>query len=163
MRNSHIAVLTLAAMALLSAACTNAYERSTYRNVGPEGWIYSDTVVLEADPHPAMIQASDKLLVAPKQHRDLVAVVRHTNGYEYNNIWIELTYWLPDTMRVDTFDVRLADDIGHWYGTGVGVGYQRADTLLRNVPLREDKPVLLRHIMRCDTLRNIEQAGIVVL
>lgn len=115
-------MLTLTVLVTLSVACTGKYERSRYHNVGSYGWIYSDTLVLEADPHPAMIQASDEILDAPRRMRDLVAVVRHTNGYEYNNIWIEVTYWLPDTMRVDTFDVRLADDIGHWHGTGVGVG-----------------------------------------
>lgn len=163
MLNRNIPVAILAATSLLFAACNTAYERSTYHNVSADGWLYSDTVTLDANPHPAMLQAGDAELDVPKDLHDLVAVVRHTNGYEFNNIWVELTYWLPDTMRVDTFDVRLADDIGHWYGTGVGVGYQRADTLLRQVPLRDDKPILLRHIMRSDTLQNIEQVGIVVM
>ncbi len=162
MRNSFI-IMALTAAALLTASCSSRYERSTYYNVGHDGWIFSDTVVLDANPHPAMLKAGETHLDVPNTMRDVVAVVRHTNGYEFNNIWIELTYWLPDTMRVDTFDVRLADDIGHWYGNGVGVGYQRADTLLKQIPLREDKQVLMRHIMRNDTLQNIEQVGIVVL
>lgn len=163
MRSNNIFRAAAFAVAIAAASCNHTYERSTYHNVGAQGWMYSDTVELVADPHPAMLQAGEADLDVPKNLRNLVAVVRHTNAYEYNNIWVELTYWLPDTMRVDTFDVRLADDIGHWYGSGVGVGYQRADTLLRQVPLREDKSVLLRHIMRSDTLQNIEQVGIVVL
>ncbi len=162
MRNSTIIAASLIVMAM-AAACNSKYERSTYHNVGPDGWRYSDTVVLEASSHPATIRAGEAQPDVPATLRDVMVVVRHTNGYAYNNIWVELTYSLPDTLRVDTFNVRLADDIGHWYGTGVGVGYQRADTLLHQLPLREDKPILLRHIMRSDTLQYIEQAGIVVL
>ncbi|MBD5234393.1 MAG: gliding motility lipoprotein GldH [Bacteroidales bacterium] len=94
----------------------------------------------------------------------LMLSLRHTAGYAYSNIWLELGY--PDsdtTVRTDTFCVVLADKYGRWRGRGTGPSIQLTDTLLKDFTLRRGSTLTLRHIMRMDTLPGIEQAGIVYL
>lgn len=94
----------------------------------------------------------------------LILSLRHTAGYEYSNIWLELSYPLTDsTTAADTFNIVLADNFGHWLGRGIGPSVQITDTLSTDFTVRRGETVTLRHIMRMDTLRNIEQVGIVFL
>lgn len=94
----------------------------------------------------------------------LLLSMRHTSGYEYGNIWLELSYPVNDsTVRADTFNIVLADDYGHWLGRGLGPSVQVTDTLSRNFTIRKGETITLRHIMRTDTLSDIEQVGIVFL
>ena len=66
-------------------------------------------------------------------------------------------------MRRDTINVPLADDFGRWYGRGVGVSFATIDTLPGSYTLLRQRPVYVRHIMRCDTLGDIEQIGLVFI
>lgn len=91
----------------------------------------------------------------------LALAVRHTNGYPYSNLWLEITIPQADTALVDTVDIRLADPFGQWYGTGIGVSYQRVDTVYPHINILPGAPVTLRHIMRVDTLAEIEQIGLI--
>ncbi len=95
---------------------------------------------------------------------DLLLTLRHTHGYEYSNIWLELCYDLSDsTVHKDTLNIVLADVYGHWRGSGPGNTFCVTDTVLHNVPLHRHQRIGLRHIMRIDTLQNIEQIGITYL
>ncbi|MDE6206486.1 MAG: gliding motility lipoprotein GldH [Muribaculaceae bacterium] len=89
----------------------------------------------------------------------LLLTVRHTAGYEYANLWLELTTDL-DHSAPDTINLRLADDYGRWLGKGSGPSVQIVDTLARPVSLRRGQRLRLRHIMRTDSLQGIELAGI---
>ncbi len=94
----------------------------------------------------------------------LMLSLRHTAGYAYSNIWLELGY--PDsdsTLRTDTFCIVLADNFGRWRGHGTGPSVQLTDTLIKDFTLRRGSEITLRHIMRTDTLSDIEQAGIIYL
>lgn len=142
------------AMALLWS-CAGDAERGCFKSVGADGWQYLDTVALAPDTIDADTIA---------RPASIAVDVRHTAGYAYSNIWLELTYTpLGRDERCDTFDMRLADPMGRWLGKGLGVGYQKVDTLVRNTVLDPRKPVTLRHVMRADTLAGIEQAGIIVI
>lgn len=143
-------------IAILTAwlvACDN--EQGQYHSVGAHGWAYADTLIFT----PKQKGEQDTL---PYEIKSLAVAIRHTNAYEYSNIWIEVTTPQPDTLMVDTFNIKLADIYGHWYGNGIGVGYQCVDTLMHNFSIEPGKPILLRHIMRADTLPGIEQAGIII-
>lgn len=146
-----IAIIMLLMVAAFVAGCSGRSECGHFERVGSHGWAYADTICLMPDT-----VALDSALC------DVAVTVRHTNGYEYSNLWIELTTVQADSVCRDTFDIRLADEIGHWYGSGIGVGYQKVDTLLRRVALDMSRPVMLRHIMRVDTLAGIEQLGIII-
>ena len=90
--------------------------------------------------------------------------MRHTNGYLYSNLWLELATPVPgtDSMRLDTVNIPLADVYGKWYGRGVGVSYVAVDTLAGTYGYDSARPARLRHIMRVDTLPDVEQIGLIL-
>ncbi len=90
-------------------------------------------------------------------------VIRHTASYPYSNVWLEVSYPAADSISPDTLNMVLADDYGNWLGRGLGLSFQRVDTLPHTVKLTSPASVSLRHIMRTDRLTDIEQAGLIML
>lgn len=134
---------------LLAASCSVPPERSAYESMPPRGWDYTDTVALAPDT-AASASATGRVAVA----------VRHRADLEWANVWVELTYTAADTARRDTVSLRLADDRGRWLGSGVGVAFQRVDTIA-GVRARADRPIYVRHVMRPDQVEGIEQVGVI--
>jgi gliding motility-associated lipoprotein GldH len=143
--------------AVMLASCLSpGTDPGNFATIGGRGWGYGDTLTFA----PNYVEADSGEQPAVEHFNDLALTVVHTNSYEWANLWLEVKYRDADTVRADTFDVTLADHLGRWLGHGTGVTYQRADTLhLRHTPLA-DSDIKVRHIMRLDTLRNIEQIGI---
>lgn len=137
---------------LTICACSVSGEQGHFQSVGPDGWLYGDTV-----SHRIEVADSTDTLVCGK----IALAVRHTDAYEYSNLWVEVSYLGADTLCRDTFDVRLADEYGRWLGTGIGVGFQKVDTLTGKVAVDPRHPLQVRHIMRNDTLADIEQIGLI--
>lgn len=150
MRNLLIVIL----LALFVAACSVPQEQGSFVSVGADGWRYGDTVSHIVVPR----DSADTLVTGT-----VAIAVRHTDAYGYANIWVEVSWLGADSLRRDTFDVRLADEYGRWLGTGIGVGFQKVDTLLRGVKVRAEQPLEVRHIMRVDTLPDIEQIGLIFI
>ena len=51
---------------------------------------------------------------------NLYIVLRHTDAYRYNNIWLNVGSQSPaDTMRYQRFDLQLGSDATGWEGTGM--------------------------------------------
>lgn len=144
-------IALLLPVALLICSCTGN-ERSDFAGIPPEGWLYGDTLEFS-------LAGNDSVVL---QGADLAVVVRHTNNYEYSNIWLELTYLGADSLHTDTLNLQLADEFGTWRGTGTGVSFQRIDTVRHGIDIASWAPVKVRHIMRVDTLREVEQVGIVI-
>lgn len=144
MRHSLLILVTILAL----SACTDT-ECSTFSDIEAPGWRYGDTITFIPSDTAACTAGA------------IAVAVRHTNAYEYSNLWLELTYASPDTTVTDTFNVVLADNFGHWRGKGVGIAYQVVDTLLPRVTIDTSSPIHLRHVMRTDTLPDIQQIGII--
>lgn len=111
---------------------------------------------------------ADTLTFVPDTLRDSIArgtmilFVRHTASYGYSNLWLELSYNTDDSTTVrDTVDVILADRFGNRLGHGMGSSFGITDTISRNFELMQGRPVYLRHIMRADTITEIEQVGVI--
>lgn len=121
---------------------------SGFRPVDARGWRYADTLVF---PLAAM---TDSLPV----RADVAVTVRHSNDYPYSNIWLEIA--APDTTCAVC--VELADVFGRWYGRGLGLAFERTDTVLRSVTLGPADTLRIHHDMRLDTLHGIEQVGVFV-
>ncbi len=145
--NSSI-LLIITALAAIIASCTAPAERSAYQTMPSEGWAYADTVTLHADTSAA----------APMGR--VAVAVRHRADLEWANLWVELTYAAADTLRRDTVSIQLADPRGRWLGTGVGVGYQRVDTV-QGLRAKGGSPISVRHVMRPDVVEGIEQVGVI--
>lgn len=152
------AVAFVAAAALVPACSVDGHHGngddnyfSAFAALHHAEWPYRDVKTFEVDTLADSISGPG----------DVVLTVRHTAGYPYSNIWLELTMDATDsTARRDTFNIRLADVYGRWLGKGMGASLQKNDTVLRNVVIRRHQPIELRHIMRTDTLADVEQVGI---
>ena len=81
-------ILSAIATAAL-AGCTSS-EQSDYNALGPDGWAYGDTIrFFNSEADTVALDGS------------LAVAVRHTNGYPYSNLWLEITLPEADTVRVD--------------------------------------------------------------
>ncbi|MDO4319470.1 MAG: gliding motility lipoprotein GldH [Bacteroidales bacterium] len=152
MRRSALTAVSACILAASLPGCLP--ERNDYSGfvaIDPAGWAYGDTI--ELVPELTDSAAVGRIAVA----------VRHTDGYLYRNLWLEVTTPLGDTVLADTINVSLADIYGKWHGTGVGVSYIADDTLPGSYCLTRGRPVTLRHIMRADTLHDIEQIGLIFI
>lgn len=149
--HKYIAAVAVAAAALLPAGCTPQPEAySEYATLGKDGWAYEDTLVFVPQIPPAV---EGRLSVG----------LRHNGDYPYRNLWLEVTTPIDSThARRDTLSVELADKFGRWKGTGIGALRQYEITVARHVRVDSGARVLVRHIMRLDTLPDIEQVGIFI-
>ena len=55
------------------------------------------------------------------QQYNLYINLRHTNDYQYSNLWLMMRTTFPDGQTLDKrVDLPLADKQGKWYGSGMG-------------------------------------------
>jgi gliding motility-associated lipoprotein GldH len=91
-------------------------------------------------------------------------VVRHTDAFNYNNIWVRVHSQAPgDSARSSQqFDLPLATD-NQWTGTGMDDIYEHRILLFRR-PVKFSKPgqyhLTLEHVMRENPLEDIMNVGI---
>lgn len=132
-----------------ATACVNSNETGEFHPIDASGWQYGDTLTYRLESPDSM------------WHGDIAIVVRHSASYPYSNLWLELSYPPTDSIGADSINIVLADDLGNWYGRGLGLSYQHIDTVIRNISLTAPAELSLRHIMRNDRLTDIEQIGII--
>lgn len=95
-------------------------------------------------------------------------ILRHTDKYNYTNIWLKLSVKYPGQDSAVTFrvDKRLASSDG-WLGTGMDDVYDHRINLneeltANNISFRRkgDYTFTLQQIMREDPLKHVLNAGI---
>lgn len=126
----------------MAAACvpSDGFNAGDYVMLPQEGWPYGDTVSLNANAGASL-------------------ALRHSDRYPYRNLWLELTQTVDSAVTLrDTVNVELCDIHGQWHGKGFGDTRQ---LVVRTPHKLNDGTVAVRHIMRVDTLKGIEQIGIV--
>lgn len=137
---------------LTAQACSPTPEAfSKYDTLDNAEWPYEDTLVFIPT-------------IAPYAEGELSVGIRHNGSYPYRNLWLEITTPVGSdsiTMR-DTVAIELADRYGLWRGTGLGALRQLRVPVRQNVRVDSGSHILVRHIMRADTLRDIEQVGIFI-
>ena len=88
-------------------------------------------------------------------------VMRHTEKYNYKNIWINLYSQQPgDTLRKAPFELQLATN-EKWLGSGLDDIYEHRIQLTRPVRFKAGKnQLILENIMREDPLQHVLNVGI---
>lgn len=139
---------------LLGACSPGKRDYSRWDNLPASGWVYGDTVSLL--PADTSLHDNDSLVTGA-----LRVALRHSSDYPYSNLWLEVTYH-SDRRRMmrDTLDITLADVFGRWLGSGFGASYQQSVLVSPSAVVDITRPVSVRHIMRVDTLRGIDQIGV---
>lgn len=89
-------------------------------------------------------------------------VVRHTEKYNYNNIWINLYSQPPgDTLHKAQFELQLATNEKGWLATGMDDIYEHRIRLTQRTPLKSGTyKLILENIMREDPLKEVLNVGI---
>lgn len=94
----------------------------------------------------------------------LFVVIRHTDAYEYNNIWLELGTQFPnDSMRFQKLNLSLGNDRDGWEGTGMDDIFEVRKNISRDqikFKTPGDYTFTLAQIMRENPLSHILSAGI---
>jgi len=89
-------------------------------------------------------------------------VLRHTEKYNYNNIWINLYSQPPgDTLHKAPYELQLATNEKGWLATGMNDIYEHRLKLTRPIQLNTGEYKLkLENIMREDPLQHVLNVGI---
>jgi len=93
----------------------------------------------------------------------IYVVLRHTDAYNFNNIWMKVTRKGPDTTYSQQVDLRLATNSQGWLGTGMD------DIWEHRIPITQgaarfrksgNYEFTLEQVMRQDPLKHVLNAGI---
>ena len=99
-----------------------------------------------------------------KARYNLYIVLRHTDAYRYNNIWLNVGTQSPgDSTRFQKFDLQLGSDAIGWEGTGMDDIWE-VRKLITNGPVTFNKAgnyhFSIAHIMRENPLPNVLSIGL---
>jgi len=95
---------------------------------------------------------------------NVYVVIRHTNAYRYNNIWIRATVKQPGSQQSQSqqYDLLLANDSKGWLGEGMDDIFEHR--LLIQPQTRFPKAgkyqFTVQQIMRQDPLENVMNVGL---
>ncbi|MEP7258859.1 MAG: gliding motility lipoprotein GldH [Flavitalea sp.] len=93
---------------------------------------------------------------------NIYVVIRHSDAYRYNNIWLNIYTLVPgDSAHKQRVDLRLATDSEGWLGSGMDDIFEHR-ILLTRTPLSKSGIYRFRleNIMREDPLQHVLNAGI---
>ncbi len=95
---------------------------------------------------------------------NLSIVLRHTDAYNFNNIWLNVGLQFPnDTMQLKKVNLALGDDANGWEGIGIDDIWELRKKL-NTQPIHFNKKGIYHfefsHIMREDPLQQIVSVGL---
>jgi gliding motility-associated lipoprotein GldH len=96
---------------------------------------------------------------------NIYVVLRHTNAYRYNNIWLNIYTQSPaDSVHKERLELRLATDDKGWLGSGMDDIFEHRILVNRGQPLRFPRSgeytFRLEQIMREEPLQYVMNVGI---
>ena len=123
-----------------------------------------DTTIPKYEWQQNFYAKGDFLITDTASPYNIYLVLRHTDAYQYNNIWLNVGLQPPgDTMHVQKVDLSLGDDARGWYGSGMNDIWE-VRSLLNNGARRFKQPgkysFTISQIMRDNPLLNVMSAGL---
>ncbi len=94
---------------------------------------------------------------------NLYLVLRHTDAYAYNNIWLNVGLQSPgDSLFFQKIDLSLGNDANGWEGTGMNDIWEIRKPLAQNKRFRKkgQYSFSIFQIMRDNPLLNVMSAGL---
>lgn len=151
-RKYFIAIVLLTTASCWLAACTQTevFEKNTA--ISKHQWQY--------DHQPAFdFNISDTTVLY-----NLYIVLRHTDAYRYNNIWLNVGTQSPgDSIRYQRFDLQLGTDSQGWEGTGMGDIWELRKSITKG-PFKFNKAgnykFTIAQVMRENPLPGIMSVGV---
>lgn len=94
---------------------------------------------------------------------NLYVVLRHTDAYAYNNIWLNVGLQSPgDSLYFQKLDLSLGSDAKGWEGTGMNDIWEVRKPLAQNRRFRKtgEYRFTIQQIMRDDPLLHVMSVGL---
>lgn len=135
---------------MVSCAKIDLFEKQV--SIPSQQWTYSDQPVFSFD-----IRDTTALY-------NIYIILRHTDAYEYNNIWLRLGSKAPgDSVHYQNIDLSLATDLKGWDGTGMDDIYEVRKIITPGpVPFKKTGiyNFTVEQIMRENPLKHILSVGL---
>jgi gliding motility-associated lipoprotein GldH len=92
---------------------------------------------------------------------NVFVVLRHTDAYAYNNIWLNIGLQAPgDSMKTQKLNLSLGSDAQGWEGVGMNDIWEVRKSIAR-LPLKKgDYSFNIAQIMRDNPLQNVMSVGL---
>ncbi len=137
---------------LLAASCIKIDQFEKTMKIPSREWFYNNTPAFTFH-----ITDTNTLY-------NLYIVLRHTDAYNYNNIWLRLGTQFPgDSMKFQNINLTLASDSKGWEGNGMDDIFEVRKNISRG-PVSFKKPgdytFSVSQIMRENPLENILNVGV---
>jgi gliding motility-associated lipoprotein GldH len=89
-------------------------------------------------------------------------VLRHTDAYKYNNIWLNVGLQAPgDSMRYQKLNIELATDATGWEGSGMNDIWEvRKPLFVEPLKHKGEYHFNITQIMRDNPLANVMSVGL---
>lgn len=142
--------ITAAGFLPTSCSQTDVFEKNT--DIPGHKWQYAQQPVFD-------FSISDTAALY-----NLYIVLRHTDAYRYNNIWINAGTQSPgDSVRFQRFDLQLGTDAGGWEGNGMDDIWELRKSITQG-PFKFKKKgnykFIVAQIMRENPLTGIMSVGV---
>ncbi|MEQ1552811.1 MAG: gliding motility lipoprotein GldH [Ferruginibacter sp.] len=100
-------------------------------------------------------------LVDTNTNYNVYLVLRHTDAYMYNNIWLNVGLQIPgDSMKYQKLNIPLGADATGWYGIGMNDIWEHRK-LLATLPLKKGNYNFnISQIMRDNPLLHVMSVGL---
>jgi len=91
---------------------------------------------------------------------NIYIVIRHTDAYKYNNIWLQVGLQSPgDSIKFQNINLTLASDAGGWEGSGMNDIWEVRKLVSRRPMEKGEYRFVINHIMRDEPLPGIMNVG----
>ena len=122
------------------------------------------TVIPKYEWQSSFSATGDFLIMDTISAYSIYLVLRHTDAYQYNNIWLNIGLQAPgDSMYIQKVNLILGDDASGWEGTGMNDIWE-VRKLLNGKPRRFKRAgkysFTISQIMRNNPLLNVMSAGL---
>ncbi len=153
MRKNYLKKFTpLILLTLITASCIKIDQFEKTAQIPSREWFYNNTPVFT-------FHIADTISLY-----NIYVVLRHTDAYNYNNIWLRLGTQFPgDSMHFQNINLTLASDAKGWEGTGMDDIFEVRKNISKGpIPFKKagDYTFTISQIMRTNPLGNIMNAGI---
>jgi gliding motility-associated lipoprotein GldH len=148
--NKWMLPVLVAAIALACSSCNRNVVYREYQTFKGLEWHASDTAVFNVD------------ITDTTTLNNISLMVRHSDSYPYNNIFLFVTTMYPDgKVLKDTMEVVLASSSGEWLGSGMGDIFDFKVPVKKNIrfPRSGRYTFVFRQAMRVDPLPLVMDFG----
>jgi gliding motility-associated lipoprotein GldH len=120
-----------------------------------------DTAIPNYQWQPGFTAKGDFVIDDISSPYNIYLVLRHTDAYKYNNIWVNLGLQPPgDSMHIKKVNLILGDDANGWDGTGMNDIWE-VRKLMNSQALKPGKySFSISQIMRDNPLLHIMSVGL---